>query len=222
MVEQTNEAASPQFEIAAFLRTVGPGPAGDAMLRLGMRDFLMAPDVQPIFCPGTIAGPAVTLKQIPTRGRKGAGSRHIDVLYQAQPGSVVVLDTFRRYDVIVFGGRAALIGKMQGLEAVVIDGAMRDVEEIEEIGLPVFACAVPASTLRVGEVLETQAINVPVACGGVLVNPGDFIVGNRDGLVVVPAERAQEVAELARQLDEEDKRQLEKIRAGLPKEEWYR
>lgn len=206
----------------AALRKLGPGPVGDALLRLGVRDFVVSPEVHSVFCPGNIAGPAVTIKQIPTRGRAGKGSKHIDVLYQAGSGSVVVFDTFRRYDVIIFGGRSALIAKMQGLEAVIIDGAIRDAAEIEEVELPVFACALPPSTARLGEVLETQAINVPIACGGALVNPGDLIVGDRDGLVIVPAERAREAAELAEQLDQEDKRQLEMIRAGLPRESWYR
>lgn len=209
-------------EIIATFRRVGPGPVGDALFQVGVRDFIVSPEVKPVFCPGIIAGPAVTLKQIPTRGQKPRASKHIDVYYQAAPGSIVVIDTFRRYDVIIFGGRAALIAKMQGLEAVLIDGAMRDSAEIEEIELPVFASALPASTPRVSEVLETQAINVPVAFGGILVNPGDILVGDRDGIVVVPAERANEVAELAERLDEEDKRQLNKIREGLPKDAWYK
>jgi 4-hydroxy-4-methyl-2-oxoglutarate aldolase len=222
MSEEANVNNPVDPETVAVLRKLGPGPIGDALLRLGVRDFVVSPEVRPVFCPGNIAGPAVTIKQVPTRGQAGRGSKHIDVLYQAESGSVVIFDTFRRYDVIIFGGRSALIAKMQGLEAVVIDGAIRDSAEIEAVELPVFACALPPATVRLGEVLETQAINAPIACGGVLVNPGDLVVGDRDGLVIVPVERAREAAELADQLDAEDKRQLEMIRAGLPRESWYR
>lgn len=203
------------------LRRLGPGPVGDALQQLGVRDFVIAPDVRLVAGNGSICGPAVTLKQIPTRGRTGT-SKHIDVFYEAGAGDVVVIDTFRRYDVIVFGGRTALIAKTRNIKGVLIDGAVRDVAEIETTGVPVFAAAVQVSTPRLGEVLETQAINVPVMCGGALVNPDDLIVGNQEGAVVVPAERIADVAALARDLDESDKEQLEKIRAGLPKEEWYR
>lgn len=99
---------------------------------------------------------------------------------------------------------------VNGLEGAVLDGGVRDVEEIErDFGFPVFARNVtPATT--VGR-FKTVSANEPVVVGGVTVNPGDLIVGDRDGVVVVPADMVDEVLKLALDIEEREREQTKLI-----------
>jgi regulator of RNase E activity RraA len=108
----------------------------------------------------------------------------------ARPGDVLVVSTNGNTTSAVFGelmGRAALAAQLGGL---VVDGAVRDVDALTELGLPVFSrtvCGGGCDKDGPGE------INVPVSCGGTVVHPGDIVVGDSDGVTVVPREDAEEV-----------------------------
>lgn len=208
-------------DVITRLRKAGPGTVGDALSQLGIQSAQLAPAMRPIYCPTNVCGQAVTLKQIPSRGRKDAENHHIDILYAASPGQIVVIDSGRS-DLIMMGGRGVLIGKMRGLEGLVLNAAVRDLDEIEATGLPVFATGVLVSTPRPAVVVETEGINVPVAFLGARIDPGDVIVAGRDGVVVVPVGAVTAVLDRAEELDSSDKGQLKKIAEGAPKAEWYR
>lgn len=113
----------------------------------------------------------------------------------AAPGSALVVNAGGYTEAGVFGDIMALACKTKGISGVVIDGGCRDIEEIEQIGFPVFARGInPGGTIK-----ETPGIiGIPIQCGGVLVSPGDIIVGDRDGVVVVPALHAEHILEQAR------------------------
>ena len=96
-----------------------------------------------------------------------------------------------------FGDVTATRWHARRLGGVVIDGALRDVEGIHGVGFPAFARGATPRTFHYPSGLEHGAVNVPVACGGALVRPGDVVVGDADGVVVVPAEAAAEVAAAA-------------------------
>jgi 4-hydroxy-4-methyl-2-oxoglutarate aldolase len=203
------------------LRKVGPGTVGDALSQLGIRSVQLTTAMRPVYCPGNICGQAVTLKQMPSRGRKAAENHHIHILYSASPGQIVVIDSGMP-DLIMMGGRGVLVGKQRGLEGLVLNAAVRDLDEIEATGLPVFATGISVSSPRPRAVVETEGINVPVSFLGCRIDPGDVLVAGRDGVVVVPVDAVTEVLNLAEELDRSDKEQLEKIAKGLPMADWYK
>jgi 4-hydroxy-4-methyl-2-oxoglutarate aldolase len=108
----------------------------------------------------------------------------------AKPGDVLVVNAGGYADYAVFGDLLGLSCKVHGIAGVVIDGATRDAEGLQAIGFPVFS----RSVLPAGPFKDSPgAINVPVSCGGVPVHPGDIIVGDADGVMVVPQQHASDV-----------------------------
>jgi regulator of RNase E activity RraA len=132
-------------------------------------------------------------------------------LQVAQPGDVVVVRTGGNTTNAVFGelmAHAALASKLGG---IVVDGAIRDVERIAEIHFPAFSRSVsPGACDKDGP----GEINVPISCGGVVVSPGDIVIGDSDGVVVVPRDDARVVLEMVAQILEREEKRVNEIRAG--------
>ena len=126
----------------------------------------------------------------------------------AGPGTVLTVDLDGYIDVGFWGSMIALAAKDKGVEAIVLDGGCRDTWEIRKIGFPVF-CRGIGRTEVIGRVeVKPENVNIPVEIGGVTVNPGDVVVGDDDGVVVVPRKVASEVLERAeRQLSLDRKAQ---------------
>ena len=111
-------------------------------------------------------------------------------IYAAAPGDVLVLDCHGYTESGHFGDIMALACKVRGIAGVIIDGSCRDAEDIKKLGLPVFVRGLnPAGTVKA----SIGKVNVPVLCGGVTVRPGDLIIGDCDGVVVVAKEHEEEV-----------------------------
>jgi regulator of RNase E activity RraA len=130
----------------------------------------------------------------------------LQILDEAPPGSVLVYVLEGAPEIAGMGNLMATTAKVRGLEATVIDGAVRDVAEIRRIGYPVFARRISPAT-SVGR-LVGAAKQVPVRCGEVMVNPGDYIVGDTDGVVVVPQAAADRVVALLRQYDDKESKMI--------------
>lgn len=123
----------------------------------------------------------------------------IDMIDEASPGEVGVIVFEDGQDIAALGGLMATAAKARGMAGMVLDGALRDVEEVRRLGLPVFARAVsPANA--VGRYASVSR-NEPVTCAGVTVRPGDIIVAGEDGIVVVPADKAADVLKVAQEID---------------------
>jgi 4-hydroxy-4-methyl-2-oxoglutarate aldolase len=119
-------------------------------------------------------------------------------MQQTQPGDVLVVSGQSDGSRAMWGGNLSRGLQARGVAALVIDGAIRDVSEIRGAGFPVFARSIATA---VGPVdIPVGEINVPIACGGVVVNPGDIVIADEDGIVVVPPEAAHEVAAATRRL----------------------
>jgi 4-hydroxy-4-methyl-2-oxoglutarate aldolase len=115
-------------------------------------------------------------------------------IYTAEPGDIIVVDARGHVDTSVWGYIQTVASKVRQIKAVVIDGSIRDIKEIRESGFPVFCRgAVPAGPHKGWG----DSVNVPISCGGVSVSPGDLIVGDDDGVVVVPKAIAKQVQKLA-------------------------
>lgn len=165
--------------------------------------------------PGTRAvGRAVTVRQV--SGARGsftpAEFKVGHMIDAAKPGEVLVIDNGGRA-VSTWGGLATLAGKTKGLAGLIVDGGVRDREEMEEHRLPIFARHMTPLTGRTR--LSIEEIGVPVTCGGVRVRAGDIIVADGSGVVCVPAEHAEKVAELAERYSADDEAAAAEIRKGL-------
>jgi regulator of RNase E activity RraA len=161
-------------------------------------------------------GTAVTVKEVSTTHEpinvvqkrfEETGRSRIDhalaAIDFAQPGDIIVIDGEGKDDVAIWGDNMAMLAKRNGVTAVVLHGAVRDVSRIRMIEFPVFAKGVsPKGSIYY---LESIGLNVPVTCGGVQVRPGDIIVGDEDGVVSVPREYAEKVLEYALETLEKEK-----------------
>ncbi len=126
-----------------------------------------------------LAGPALTVRVPPCENRSIRTAAE-----QAETGSVIVVDGAGASDRALWGGKMSKLALERGVAGVVVDGAVRDVDEIEALGFAVFGAAIAPMPPRRE---QTGEIGVPVTCGGLTVNPGDFVYGDADGVVVVPA-----------------------------------
>jgi regulator of RNase E activity RraA len=113
---------------------------------------------------------------------------------ETRPGDVIVIAAGGYKDVCVIGERLGYFFKRKGAAGIIVDGAIRDAVGMVADSPPTFA---RSTCIRIFGSTGPGAINVPVSCGGVTVNPGDIILGDRDGVVVVPREDAARVADLA-------------------------
>lgn len=174
----------------------------------GMNKFnAMDPEIRPILAECRIAGPAVTL-----RLRPGDNLMLHKSLGLVRPGDVLVVDTCGCRTNSILGELIATAAFSAGLAGIVIDGGIRDIRELREHGFPIFARFI---TPAVGDKDGPGEINYPISCGGVPVHPGDIVVGDENGVVVVPPQDAQAVLEGAKKKQEYEKKRMQAIRDGV-------
>jgi len=176
----------------------------------GQRGF-MYHDMRPLF-KAKVVGPAVTALIRPSiKASAPTGPNHsLMAIDEADPGSVLVIVVEESLDISGTGGLMSTACKARGLAGAVIDGAARDVDEIKQLGFPVFCRSITPAT-SVGRYVSVGK-NMPVQCAGVTVNPDDIIVGGTDGVVVVPREKAAEILEIAQKIDEKERKMVPMIR----------
>ncbi len=157
------------------------------------RPIAMAGRIRPLWPGARLAGPALTVRTDP-----GEHPAILRALEEAQAGVVIVVDGGGYLERALWGGRLSKLASQRGVAGVVIDGAARDVAEIEELRFPVFAAGVvPTPPIREGG----GETGISIACGGIAVSPGDLVVGDEEGVVVVPRDEVDELVTRARELD---------------------
>jgi len=156
-------------------------------------------------------GVAVTVKLYP-----GDLVDCLEALKVAGEGDAIVVDACGETETSVWGGLMSALCKRKGVVGAVIDGAVRDIDEIRDLNFSLWARAVvPRSTHSpYSKRLWPLAINIPIQCGGVIVNPGDLIIADEIGVVVVPANKAADVLSKAQELAEKEERIRARIREG--------
>jgi 5-oxopent-3-ene-1,2,5-tricarboxylate decarboxylase/2-hydroxyhepta-2,4-diene-1,7-dioate isomerase len=173
-------------ELRQKLAAIPTSFAADLLRKHGA-DRLLMRNVMPMQgVAGSVAGPARTLRFLPSRGDVTGGPNgniRMKLIDSAQPGEVLVFDTMGGGGP-VFGDMVALRAVKNGVAALVTDGKVRDVAAVGEIGLPLFAAG--TSPAPSGPPMIAWEADGPIQCGGVLVFPGDWILGDGDGVMVIP------------------------------------
>lgn len=170
------------------------------------RTGAMVPAVKPLDRLSRICGPAATVRCAPYDNL----ALH-QAIAGARPGEILVVETSQAYDGVLFGEILAAAALAHQVVGIVLDGHVRDSAGIRSLGFPTFCRGV---AIRGSSKVDEGSRNVPVVCGGIAVDPGDLVVGDADGVVVVPARRAQEVLERTRQRMEQEERLMVGVRKG--------
>jgi 4-hydroxy-4-methyl-2-oxoglutarate aldolase len=197
-----NEFPRPNQGVIEALGKIPTPNLSDAMGRSGA----MHSDIKGVFPEARLAGPAYTVRNY---AKDNLMSHY--ALKHASPGDILVVDNGGFKESAGWGELMSRSAKVRGLGGIVIDGGTRDVPELRELKFPVFArCVIPEGTVKV----TPGSINCPVNCGGLTVCPGDVVVGDDDGVVVIPREQAELILEKARAIIEKEKSIRERILAG--------
>jgi len=192
----------PAAEVVQLLGELGVATVHEAQGRTG----LMRPYLRPIYREAKVAGTAVTVSCQP--GDNLMIHASIDVV---QPGDILVVTTTAESTDGMFGELLAESCRAHGVLGLVIDAGVRDVAELTAMRFPAWSKAISAQ----GTVKATPgSVNIPVVCAGAAVDPGDVIVGDLDGVVVVKREQAAEVVKLGEQRRAKEERSRERLRSG--------
>lgn len=169
---------------------------------------------RPMWGRPTVAGFAVTIELAPLEGEHEGAHILTGAIAEAGPRDVIVVANGGRTDVSSWGGIVSVGAAARSVRGVITDGACRDVAQARELGFPVFAWAQVPVTAR-GR-LRQRSTGEPVQVGGLRVCPGDVVMADEGGVVVVPRERAAEVLQAAQRLAEREAAVEAEVRAGVP------
>ena len=192
------------------LRVLDTCAVSDAQDKLGIKGTVIG--ILPLYETGRIAGRVVTFK-LKTKGNETT-TRHLGTaaVEAADSGDVIVCDHRGRTDVAGWGGILSTAAKTKGVAGVIIDGASRDVDEAKGLGLPLFARAAVPLTAR-GRIVE-ESTNEPIEIGGVSLAPGDYVIADNSGVVIVPQDRVAEVVPEAENIVAREQAMARDVMAG--------
>jgi regulator of RNase E activity RraA len=193
----------PDPELIAAFRQFPAANVSDSQGKQGTMDARISPIYHPM---PVLCGPALTVK-----ARPGDNLTPFKAIELAEPGDVIVISGSFEMVYSLWGGVMSAMAKKKGIAGVVTDGLVRDVQQTREVGLPMFAIGLtPSGPSKNG----VGQINTTIACGNVVVSPGDIILGDEDGVVVIPKDDATDVLERTRQRAELEATWFERIERG--------
>lgn len=194
-------------------RTLYTAVVADSLDELGYHDCAMSERIRPVAHDYCFAGWARTISCMDVHYLPpDPYAKEIEAVDSIRPGEVVVVSTGQSRRSGPWGELLSTAAVARGARGAVIDGLVRDVKRIEQLGFPVFAVGIkPVDSKGRGQVIE---YGVPVECGGILVSPGDLIFADYDGVVVVPANIVPEVIRLASEKASREDHSREELKKG--------
>ena len=183
----------------------------DGMDRLGLKGATFG--VRPMWACPKIIGRAVTMKIKPVGLEKPKQHLGTAAIVVAQPGDVIVVDNGGRPDSSCWGGLLSLAAKTKGISGIVIDGACRDIDESRDLEFPVYARGALPMTAR-NRVMQ-ESFNQEIQFAGVQVHPGDLVIADGSGVVVIPRFQEEEVVKEAEVVAATEARMADGIRQGM-------
>jgi 4-hydroxy-4-methyl-2-oxoglutarate aldolase len=189
-------------------KTLSTSAISDASDRFGLRGGCEG--ISPVVAGVKMIGPAFTLRYVPVGQVKGNVGDYIDIV---KPGDVIVLDNNGRTDCTVWGDILTMVAKRKGISGTVIDGVCRDVPYILQEKYPIFTRGRFMMTGK--DRVMVEATNVTVSIGKTQVKPGDIMVGDDTGVVVVPWERAEVILQLAIEIETAENEIEKAVLGGL-------
>lgn len=184
----------------------GSANVSDALRALGKSFQTMQSGITPLAREMRVAGPAFTVRCYP-----GATWAMEKALEQAEPGDVLLVDGGASPDAILMGALMSTRAKARGIAGAILDAAVRDVEDIVQLGFPVFSRHICA---RAGTFAEIGELQTTICCGRIPVNPGDWVVADSSGIVVVPRKMLDEVAGEAQKIHAQEVALAEQLAKG--------
>jgi 4-hydroxy-4-methyl-2-oxoglutarate aldolase len=195
-------------ELASALQAVGVTALSDALDRMGIAG--QAVGIMPVVRTMRFAGRAFTVRMLPVGTSGGVVGDYID---DVPPGSVVVIDNDGHPGQTVWGDILTFVAHARGIAGTVIDGVCRDSDRCVDLAYPVFARGV---TMRTGKDRATaDAYNIPVQVAGVRIDPGDWLVGDADGVLAIPAPQVMAVLEIAEAIEAAEQQIRDAVAGGL-------
>jgi regulator of RNase E activity RraA len=201
-------AMTPGEIVAALKRAENStGNIADAVEEATGARGWMSSDMKPIYDVKIVGRAATALMRPVLRTDNRKYRNHLlEILDEAEPGSVLVYVMEDGLEIAAMGNLMATTAKVRGLSGAVIDGAVRDIAELRRMAFPAWSRRVSPAT-SVGRMVSVDK-QIAVKCGGILVRPGDYIVGDPDGVVVIPAEAAEKVVALLKQYDDKESKMI--------------
>jgi 4-hydroxy-4-methyl-2-oxoglutarate aldolase len=204
-VETFNSAYRKRFERLSTTNL------SDALDQVGLRGAVIG--IRPLFGMPKVIGRAVTIKITAAGMMKSKRHLGVDAIASADSGDVIAIDNRGDLYNNCWGEILSCAAQKKGVAGVFVDGAARDVDFCQEIGFPVFAKGVVPITAR-GRIMQ-EDFNCPIRLGDIQVRPGDILVGDVNGIVVIPMERLDEVLKAAEVILEKEELMRADILAGM-------
>jgi 4-hydroxy-4-methyl-2-oxoglutarate aldolase len=207
-MSQSNTATVIRDELVEAFKALDTASVSDAMDKIGIPAGCHG--IKPVVTGVKFAGRAYTVKYracgVVERGTVG------DFLDDVPAGDVIVIDNGGRTDCTIWGDIMTTLAHHKGIAGTVIDGVCRDVPKIRELGYPIFTRDYYMMTGK--DRIEIEAVNVPVTVSQRQVRPGDIVVADDSGVVIVPASKAEDVLKIALEIEHAEQEILKRIAQG--------
>ncbi len=202
-------------DLVARLRTFDTPTISDACEASGHECHIVT-GIAPLTTTGVAAGAVITVQLGPADGTSGRSQRHLGTTAVAAATSahIIAIDHQGRTDCAGWGGNLSRGAQHRGCAATVIDGAVRDINEAADIGYPIFGRSATPRTAR-GRAVEV-ACQSPIALAGAPVNPGDYLIADSTGIVIIPQQAITDVLDAATTIASHEEEIADRIANGTP------